>query len=137
MNLLKRIGILAAARNVTTCLVSPKVIRGFTMVELMVVVAIMAILAAVGGPSFLNMMQWTRVSAAASALQVSLSLARSDAVKRGSNGRVTVAANTTAGIWSNGWTVFVDGTSTATSGVAPTPTGHSGFLRAPAIDIAL
>lgn len=125
MNLLKRIGILAAARNVTTCLVSPKVIRGFTMVELMVVVAIMAILAAVGGPSFLNMMQSTRVSAAASALQVSLSLARSEAVKRGSNGRVTVAANTTAGIWSNGWTVFVDGTSTANSGVAPTADSSS------------
>lgn len=89
------------------------------MIELMVVVAIVAIMVAIGAPAFSEMMRRNRLSAAASALQVSLSLARSEAVKRGSDARVTVAANTTAGAWTNGWTVFVDRTGTANVGVAP------------------
>lgn len=94
--------------------------NGFTLIELMVVIAIVAILAKIGLPSFSDMMRKNRLSAASSALQVSLSLARSEAVKRGSDALVTVAANTTAGDWANGWTVFVDSTGTANNAVAPT-----------------
>lgn len=89
------------------------------MIELMVVVAIVAILATLAAPSFVDILRRNRLSAAVSALQVSLSLARSEAVKRGADARVTVAANTAAGVWTNGWTVFVDGTGTANAGVAP------------------
>lgn len=92
---------------------------GFTLIELMVVVAIVAILATLAAPSFVDMLRRNRLSTAVSALQVSLSLARSEAVKRGADARVTVAANTSAGVWTNGWTVFVDGTGTANAGVAP------------------
>lgn len=108
-----------------------RILGGFTIVELMVVVAIVAILVALGAPSFSDMMRRNRLSAAASALQVSLSLARSEAVKRGSDARVTVAANTTAGAWTNGWTVFVDGTGTANGGIAPTAdtTGATAVTR--------
>lgn len=97
----------------------------------MVVVAIVAILATLAAPSFVTMLRNNRLSAAASALQVSLSLARSEAVKRGADARVTVAANTTAGVWTNGWTVFVDGTGTANAGVAPTAdtAGVTGVTR--------
>lgn len=92
---------------------------GFSLIEVMVVVAIVAILATLAAPSFTQMLQRNRLSAATSALQVSLSLARSEAVKRGADAKVTVAANTTAGAWTNGWTVFVDGTTNANGGVAP------------------
>ena len=104
---------------------------GFTLVELLVVVAIAAILVAVSAPSFTEMMRRNRLSAASSAMQVSLSLARSEAVKRGSDAKVTVAANTTAGVWTNGWTVFVDGTNTANGEVAPTvdTAGSTGVTR--------
>ncbi len=104
---------------------------GFTLIEVMVVVAIVAILATLAAPSFSEMLRRNRLSTAASALQVSLSLARSEAVKRGSDARVTVAANTAAGGWTNGWTVFVDGTGTANAGVAPTAdtTGATGVTR--------
>jgi type IV fimbrial biogenesis protein FimT len=93
--------------------------KGFTLVESMVVVAIVAILAALAGPAFQEMIRNNRLSAASSALQVSLNLARSEAAKRGSDARVTVAANGVAGNWVNGWTVFVDGTANANGGVAP------------------
>lgn len=105
--------------------------RGFSLVEVMVVVAIVAILASVAIPSFSVMMQKNRLSSAASALQVSLGLARSEAIKRGVDSVVTVAANTTAGTWANGWTVFVDKTGTANNGVAPTAdtTGATAVTR--------
>ncbi|SFU94334.1 type IV fimbrial biogenesis protein FimT [Polaromonas sp. YR568] len=86
----------------------------------MVVVAIVGILAGLAAPSFSDLLRRNRLASASSALQVSLSLARSEAVKRGSDARVTVAANGTAGVWTNGWTVFVDKTTTANAGVGPT-----------------
>lgn len=94
--------------------------RGFTLIEAMVVVAIVTILGAIAAPSFRDLLRGNRLSAVSSALQVSLSLARSEAVKRGTDARVTVAANSTAGRWDNGWTVFVDQTTNANAGVAPT-----------------
>lgn len=97
--------------------------RGFTLIETMIVVVIVAILAAVAAPSITELFRTTRLSAAASALQVSLNLARSEAIKRGSDARVTVAANGTAGVWTNGWTVFFDQTGNANAGVAPTADG--------------
>ena len=93
---------------------------GFTLVEVMVVISIIAIMSAIALPSFRDLIAKNRLSAASSALQVSLSLARSEASKRGADARVTVAANGTAGAWGNGWTVFVDRSTTANGGVAPT-----------------
>lgn len=93
---------------------------GFTLIELLVVIAIAAILAALAAPSFTDLMRKNRLSSASSALQVSLNLARSEAIKRGFDARVTVAANGTAGDWANGWTVFEDKTTTANGSLAPT-----------------
>ncbi len=95
-------------------------LRGFTLIETMMVVVIVAILAAVAGPSMVDMYRTSRLSSASSALQVSLNLARSEAIKRGSDARVTVVANGTAGAFTNGWTVFADGTADANAAVAPT-----------------
>lgn len=85
----------------------------------MVVVTVLAVLASLVAPSFRNMILSNRVATAASALQVSLNLARSEAVRRGADARVTIAANGAAGQWDNGWTVFVDRTTDANGGVAP------------------
>ena len=94
-------------------------VRGFTLLEA-IVVAIIAILASLAGPSFSSLLQKNRLAAASSALQVSLSLARSEAVKRGADRAVTVAASTAAGAWTNGWVVFADQTGNANSGLART-----------------
>lgn len=93
---------------------------GFTLIELMVVMAVLAVLAVMVVPSFRSMILSNRVAGAASALQVSLSLARSEAVRRGADARVTVAANLASGQWANGWTVFLDKTSNANGAIAPT-----------------
>ena len=100
--------------------------HGFSLIELMVVVAIVAILASIAGPAFQEMLQKNRLTAASSALQASLNLARSEAIKRGPDAKVTLAANTTAGSWSNGWTVFVDKTNDANGGIGLTAADDGG-----------
>ena len=76
--------------------------RGFTLLEVMVVVAILAILAALAGPSFTPMIERWRVRQATEDLQSSLYFARSEAIKRG--GGISVAAKDGAD-WSSGWQV--------------------------------
>ena len=79
--------------------------RGFTAIELMVTVAIVAILAALAGPSFTPLIERWRVRDAAETLTSSLYYARSEAIKRGGN--IIIQANTGTD-WSTGWHVFFD-----------------------------
>lgn len=73
--------------------------QGFTLLELLTVISIVAILAAIGVPSFSQIITQNRVSAAATSLQLALVKARSEAVKR--NGTVTLSPN--SGGWGYGW----------------------------------
>lgn len=98
--------------------------RGFTMIELMVVVAILAVLAALATPSFTPLMERWRVRQAVDGLQSALYYTRSEAIKRGGN--VTIrkeaagANGCTAGLgvgnaaWDCGWFVFVDNNNNGT-----------------------
>lgn len=56
--------------------------RGFTLVELMTVIAIVAVLAATAAPSFRQLIATQRIRGAASALTESLWVARAEALKR-------------------------------------------------------
>lgn len=91
--------------------------RGFSLIELMVTVAIVAILAALAAPSFRTQTDSARLTAHANALLSSLLLARTEAIKR--NARVVLckssdgATCTTSGDWQQGWIVFVDANNNA------------------------
>jgi len=58
-------------------------VSGFTLTELMVVILVVAILAAIATPSMTEMIQRNRIDAYSNELISALSLARSEAIKRG------------------------------------------------------
>jgi len=86
--------------------------RGFTMVELLATVAIMAVLATVAAPSMSTMMESVKLSSASNGLLSHLHLARGEAIKR--NSRVVLCkssdgiACSSSGGWEQGWMVFHD-----------------------------
>jgi type IV fimbrial biogenesis protein FimT len=61
----------------------PRRSNGFTLVELMVTILIVAVLAAIALPSFRNVIQRNRVAAASNDLLANLSYARNTAITRG------------------------------------------------------
>ena len=76
--------------------------RGFTIIELMIVVVIVAILATFAAPNLSEMVGRMRLKTASGELHTSLLFARSEAIKR--NAVVTIVP-TNAADWSQGWQV--------------------------------
>ncbi len=85
---------------------------GFTLIEVMIALVVAAIVMSIATPSFITMTQNNRIATQTNDLVTSLSLARSEAVKRGL--RVTVCKSTdnanciATGGWHQGWITFVD-----------------------------
>jgi len=86
---------------------------GFTFIELMLSLTVAAILFAAAVPSLTSFIQNNRSAAQINELHASLSLARSEAIKRNNNISICKSSNDTgcagnADHWHNGWIVFVD-----------------------------
>jgi len=79
---------------------------GFTLVELMISLAVLGVLAALGAPSFFEWLQSSQTRAAAEAVLNGIQVARAEAIQRNANVRVVFAPPST------GWTVAVDSTGT-------------------------
>ena len=80
---------------------------GMSLSELVVVLGMVAVTAAVAAPNLQAIVQGQQLRVAASDLYSAIQLTRSQAIAR--NERVILTANDDAGLdWSRGWTVFVD-----------------------------
>lgn len=86
---------------------------GFTLIELMAAVAVLAVLLTLGLPSFEDFIRRLRLSGAMGDLIGDLNLARGEAIKR--NARVLVCPKSAASDtcapnmnWTNGWIVCYD-----------------------------
>lgn len=85
---------------------------GFTIIELMLVLVLVGVLAGLAAPSVRDMITTARLKSHNAAIQNSLMLARSEAIKRKVRVVVCKSANqascATAGNWEQGWIVFLD-----------------------------
>ena len=86
--------------------------HGFTLVELMITLAIATILLTVAVPSFNETIKNNRLITQANELVGTMNLARSEAVKVGRTATVCVSSNQVACTggtdWSQGWLMWVD-----------------------------
>ncbi len=79
--------------------------QGFTLIELMVTIALVAILMALAVPSFTTFQRNAELTSFSNNLIASVNAARSEGIKRGRNSMIVPANGTD---WGSGWIVFVD-----------------------------
>jgi type IV fimbrial biogenesis protein FimT len=90
-------------------------VAGFTLIELIMGIVILAMVLAIGVPSFASIIRVNRLASQVNEFSVTLNFARSEAYKRGlpvivcpANAELTDCAGTN---WSTGWLAFVDANS--------------------------
>ncbi|MDT8410194.1 MAG: GspH/FimT family pseudopilin [Wenzhouxiangellaceae bacterium] len=83
---------------------------GFTIMELMIAIVVLAILTTLAVPSFRTFVQNNRLAAQANEMVATFQLARSEALKRGYNVQVCSSNNgaTCGGGWKDGWIAIAD-----------------------------
>lgn len=88
-----------------------RLMRGFTVIELMLAMAVAAIILAIGVPSFQTFMETNLLASSMNQFIASLAVTRSEAIKR--NQRVLLCASDDGRDcaqtgYENGWIIFVD-----------------------------
>jgi len=91
--------------------------RGFTLVELMITLAVAAIVVTIGVPSFREVIRNNRIVTQTNELVATLNLARIEAIKRGVQVTICKASYTsstpptacsTSASWNDGWIIYAD-----------------------------
>lgn len=86
-------------------------IKGYSLIELLIVVAIIGVLAALSAPSFQDTIESANTNSQIKVMLTTLNLARSEAIKRGQDVSICASddgADCAVDEWSEGWLVFVD-----------------------------
>ncbi len=117
---------------------------GFSVIELLIVMAVAGILMAIGMPSFVDFTRDVRAGSMMSTLTADIQSARSEAVKRNARilfcARATATSNSCTGapganVWMNGWLVCYDrdsdGACDASTAAEPNPITAQGAIQAP------
>lgn len=84
---------------------------GFTVIELMITVALLAILVGIAAPSLRDLTMNARITSQANDLMTDLAMTRSEAVKRSVRTAICTSSSGTActsSNWQQGWIVFAD-----------------------------
>ena len=87
--------------------------QGFSMIELMVTLVVLSVIIVLAAPSFGEMLDSSRMAAAAGELTSDFSLARTEAARRGKRVTLCVSSDgatcsSSATNWNVGWIVFAD-----------------------------
>lgn len=91
-----------------------KTVKGMTLIELVVAVAIFAVLASLTVPNLKSFLRSNRLTSATNDLASSLNMARSEAVKRSTSIKLCISnadqsdCNTGSTSWEDGWLAFID-----------------------------
>jgi prepilin-type N-terminal cleavage/methylation domain-containing protein len=111
--------------------------RGFTLVEMLVVVAISGILAAVAAPSLISVIESNRRITISNQLMEDLALARRQAIalstsvalcgSHGTNPNACIAKGASSADWSNGWYTYIG----KSAGLSPASAAAGLVLRSP------
>ncbi|PKO39027.1 MAG: hypothetical protein CVU33_06565 [Betaproteobacteria bacterium HGW-Betaproteobacteria-6] len=92
---------------------------GLTLVELMVTLAVLAILLSIAVPSFQSAIATSQLTSSTNDLIATLAQARMEALRQGKRVTVCISSNgtqcATSGTWQQGWITFTDTTRSGTT----------------------
>lgn len=94
---------------------------GFTLIEMLIAIAIAAILLAVGVPSFNQIIRDNRATTQTNEVATALAIARSEALRRARSVSVCPSTNNTScsgSNWAVGWIVVLDGNNSGAPNVS-------------------